>query len=322
MTELQWGHPPKARAHAEHLLSFLQPLVAYFDDSSISEIVVNGHQDVFVERQGRMQSVDSQFSTAHSFESALRAIAQSLSLSFDVENPILEGRLPDGSRIQAIHESLTERGSCLAIRRHQNLQVSLADWVSQGGLSLEHHALLVDAVARKENILVSGGTGSGKTTLVSSLAAEIPENERVIVIEDNRELDLRLAHQVSLEARADIKVADLFRASLRLRPDRIVIGEIRGVEALSLISAMTSGHGGCLSTIHASSPLDAIRRLETLALGAQNNLPHSALREQAESAIDWVVQVLRNSDGRRRVVDVAASQTIVRRTESNEEQRR
>lgn len=299
-----------ARGLSAHLKSFLAPLAGFLADAAISEIVVNGFQEVFVERKGQMQAVESRFLDAESLNSALRAIAQSLGKIFDVHFPILEGRLPDGSRIQAVHESLTEFGACLAIRRHRQMHLTLADWLNDGRLTQEQFDLLAGAIFRKENILVSGGTGTGKSTFVSSLAAGIPQHERVIVIEDNRELSLNIAHKISLEAGDNISVAELFRASLRLRPDRIIIGEIRGSEALALIAAMTSGHGGCLSTIHASSPLDALRRLETLALGAQNNLPHLAIREQAESAIDWVVQICRTSNGERKVTEVVSREFL------------
>ena len=309
--------PIESAGIIEHLRLFLSPLAELFDDSSVSEIVVNGHQEVFVERAGRMESVSSHFEDAGNLDAALRAIAQSLDRPFDAGTPILEGRLPDGSRIQAIHGSLVKNGACLAIRRHRQMQMKLSDWVSSGCLSQAHFSLLSQAVARKENILVSGGTGTGKSTFVSSLAAAIPVHERVIVIEDNRELSLTIPHQVSLEARGAVSVEDLFRASLRLRPDRIVIGEIRGPEALSLIAAMTSGHGGCLSTIHASSPLDALRRLETLALGGQHNLPHLAIREQAESAIDWVVQIKRTTSGKREVVEVVSRSEMAQRVSSD-----
>jgi pilus assembly protein CpaF len=291
---------------AEFVEGFFAPLAQHFADPSVSEVLINGPHEVHIERRGQLQRVSERFSSERELLSALRAVAQYLERPLDERNPILEGRLPDGSRIQALLPPLVKGAPCVAIRRHRLDSLSFEQLVEWGAITPRALTFLQDCVLSKKNILVSGGTGSGKTSLLRCVASLIPRAERIVTIEDARELHLNQDHVVALESRpADpegrgrVTIGDLFVATLRLRPDRIVIGELRGGEALDLVQAMTSGHGGCLSTIHASSPDDALRRLETLALFRGIALPLVALRAQVAAAVDIIVQVERCSDGRR-----------------------
>lgn len=286
------------------------PLRAYFEDPEISEILINGAEPVYVEIAGKLHQTTCALQES-SLMALLRVIAQFAGRQLDQDSPILEARLPDGSRVEAVLPPIVAAGPCIAIRRHKSQALNLAQLVELDSLTQESLGFLAAAVKSKRNILVSGGTGSGKTSLLNCLASLIEEDERVVVLEDARELQLQQSHVVSLEARAAdtrgrgrVTLFDLFRASLRLRPDRIVIGEIRGEEALDLIQAMTSGHGGCMSTLHASSPLDALRRLETLALMRGLQLPLAALRQQVASAVHVIVQVERLPGGIRGVTQI------------------
>ncbi len=298
--------------YSQAIAGLLAPLAAHFEDAAVSEILVNGPHEVYVERRGRLEPSTARFDSAGALLSALRAVAQFAGRPLDREHPILEAHLPDGSRLEAILPPIAPSGPSVAIRRFQKGTLSMSQLVDLGSVSPETAKLLEHLVREKKNVLVSGGTGSGKTSLLRCLAACAEPEERLVVIEDARELELEQPHVVSLEARpADergrgaVSIRDLFKATLRMRPDRIVIGELRGGEALELLQAMTSGHGGCLSTIHASHPLDALRRLETLALMNDLQLPLLALRAQVASAIDVIVQTSRLADGRRGVTHVA-----------------
>lgn len=293
---------------ARFVEGFLLPLRPELEDESVSEILINGPFEVFVERGGRLQRSPCTFSSESELLRALRAVAQVLERPFDSAHPILEGRLPDGSRLQAVMAPLSEVGPCVAIRRHRKEQLSLSQLLSWGALNEDAARLLKSAVLQKRNVLVSGGTGSGKTSILRCLVGLAPAGDRIVTIEDAKELHVVHEHVVALEAvpgdskgQGRVSIRDLFVATLRLRPDRVVIGEIRGGEALDLIQAMTSGHGGCLSTIHASSPVDALRRMETLALFSGVDLPLIALRAQVASAVDLILQVERGEGGKRYV---------------------
>jgi pilus assembly protein CpaF len=297
---------------ADFVEGFLAPIRTDLADATVSEVLINGAHTIFVERRGRLEPSTSKFSSRAELLSALRAVAQFLGRPFDVMHPILEGRLPDGSRLEAILDPLAANGPCVAIRRHQQDTMNWERLIELDAIDARGLQVLQRCTDQKLNLLVSGGTGSGKTSLLRCIASLIPEAERIVSMEDARELHLSQPHVVSLEARpADekgrggVKIGDLFHATLRLRPDRIVIGELRGGEALDLIQAMTSGHGGCLSTLHASTPLDALRRLETMALYRGLAIPLTALRSQIASAVDVIVQVERCHDGRRWVRSIS-----------------
>jgi pilus assembly protein CpaF len=293
------------------LRGFLSPVLAQLDDPSVTEILINGPNEVFIERKGKLTRTDSKFASTDALMSALRVIAQYVGRALDTEHPILEGRLPDGSRVEALLPPIAPDGPSVAIRRFSKDKLTLAKLLELGALTTDAAEALQILIECKQNIVVAGGTGSGKTSMLNALSALIPEGERIVVIEDARELQLQREHVVQLEARpADAKgkgaisIRDLFKATLRMRPDRIVLGEIRSGEALDLIQAMTSGHGGCLTTVHATYPIDTLNRLETMALMGGIELPLSALRSQLASAVDIIVQTSRMRDGSRKVTHI------------------
>lgn len=293
------------------LRGFLEPVVLALDDPSVTEILVNGPRDLFVERKGRLTKLDAGFKSIDELMSALRLIAQYVGRPLDEEHPILEGRLPDGSRVEALVPPIAPDGPAVAIRRFSKDKLTLTKLLEYQALTEDAANVLRALVECKQNIVVAGGTGSGKTSMLNALSAFIPEGERIVVIEDARELQLQREHVVQLEARPPdpkgrgaVSIRDLFKATLRMRPDRIVLGEIRGGEALDLVQAMTSGHGGCLTTVHATYPIDTLNRLETMALMSGVELPLFALRSQLASAVDIVVQTARLHDGSRKVTHI------------------
>jgi pilus assembly protein CpaF len=295
----------------ETLLQFFAPIRPYLDDPRVSDIMINGPNQIYVERSGRLELVDASFSSRQALEAALRNAAQYVGKSLNEERPILEGRLPDGSRIEAVLPPAAPDGPCVSIRRFFKETLTVDRLVRFGALTPEVAEALSVMVKSKLNVLIAGGTGSGKTSMLNALSSFIPEEERVVVIEDSRELQLQRTHVCTLEARpadprgkGEVTIRELFRATLRLRPDRIVVGEIRGGEALDLIQAMTSGHGGCLSTLHATYPRDTVSRLETMAMMSDIEMPLSALRVQLASAVNVICQVSRLQDGSRKITHI------------------
>ncbi|GBD46077.1 Putative conjugal transfer protein [bacterium HR41] len=286
----------------------LEPLLA---DQGVDEVMVNGPNEVWVERSGRLVRTGIAFASRDALLDVVERILAPLGRRVDEANPICDARLPDGSRVNVILPPLAVDGPCLTVRRFRKRGFALAELVELGTLP-EHVAReLVAAVHERRSLLVSGGTGSGKTTLLAALCREIPPGERLITIEDAAELRLEREHVVRLEARpanlegrGAVTIRELVRNALRMRPDRIVVGEVRGGEALDMLQAMNTGHEGSLSTIHANSPRDALRRLEVLALMADVDLPHAAVRAQLEAAIDVVVHMRRELGGRRVVSEV------------------
>lgn len=293
------------------LLGFLSPIRPFLEDPSVSEVMINGPDEIFIERGGRIERTDARFPSREALEAAVRNLAQFVGRHVDEERPILEGRLPDGSRVEAILPPVSPDGPSVAIRRFFRETLTIRKLISFGSVTDDAAQLLRAVVACKQNVIVAGGTGSGKTSLLNVLSSFADDGERIVVIEDSRELQLQKPHVVQLEARppdprgrGEVTIRDLFRATLRMRPDRIVVGEIRGGEALDLVQAMTSGHGGCLSTVHATYPIDTMNRLETMALMSDVELPLHALRAQVGSAIDIIVQTSRLQDGSRCVTHV------------------
>lgn len=290
----------------------LAPIGSFLDDESVTEISINGPSEIFVERRGQLSRTEIQFDSGASLLAALRIIAQYAGRPFDEMHPILEARLPDGSRVEALLPPVAPDGPAVSIRRFSKERLSLSRLLEFGALTEDAAEMLKILIECKQNVVIAGGTGSGKTSMLNALSSLVPSGERIIVIEDARELQLQGEHVLQLEARpsdargkGSVTIRDLFKASLRMRPDRIVIGEIRGGEALDLIQAMTSGHGGCLTTVHATFPTDTLSRLETLALMGGVELPLQALRAQLSSAIDIIVQTARMRDGRRRVTHIS-----------------
>jgi len=289
----------------------LGPLEPLLRDPSVTEVMVNSPAEVFVERGGRLLRVPVRFRDHEHIMRIVQRILAPLGRHVDEASPMVDARLPDGSRVNVIIPPLCPRSPAVTIRRFRSEPFSLDDLVSLGSLPAPLAAFLAAAVQAKTNILISGGTGSGKTTLLAALAGHIPGDERVITIEDPIELRLKREHLLQLEARppgiegrGEVTQRDLLRNALRMRPDRIIVGEVRGPEAFDMLNAMNTGHEGSLSTIHANSVDDALHRLENMVLMAGFDLPLRAVREQVASALHLVVQVSRLPDGRRRVVQV------------------
>ena len=290
----------------------LGPLEDLLADPAVEEVMVNGHDRVYVEREGRIERTDVAYESDQALRDAIERILTPLGRRVDELSPMADARLEDGSRVHVVIPPLAVDGPSLSIRRFTAVRPDPDELVELGTLTPELRDELGAAVAARRSLLISGGTGSGKTTLLNALSVFIGSSERVITIEDAAELRLRQPHVVRLESRpanvedrGRVTIRDLLRNALRMRPDRIVIGEVRGAEALDLLMALNTGHEGALSTVHANSPEDALRRIETLALMAGVGLPHEAIREQLGRGFDLVIHLARLSDGSRRVVEVA-----------------
>jgi pilus assembly protein CpaF len=290
----------------------LGPLEDLLADPAVEEVMVNGAAAVFVERGGRIEPADACFEDEEELRNAVERILAPLGRRVDELSPMVDARLGDGSRVNVVIPPLAVDGPILSIRRFGVKRPGPRQLVELGTLTEAQLETLGEAVAGRRSVLVTGGTGSGKTTLLNALSSFIGDAERVVTIEDAAELRLQQPHVVRLESRpagvegrGEVTIRDLLRNALRMRPDRIVIGEVRGPEALDLLTALNTGHDGALSTVHANSPEDAVSRIETLALMAGVGLPHDAIAEQARRGIDLVVQIQRGADGARRVTEIA-----------------
>ncbi len=286
----------------------IQPLLA---DPEVSEIMVNGTKSIYIEKAGRLTIADIRFSDEQSLRKVINRIVAPLGRRIDESSPMVDARLPDGSRVCAVIPPLAVDGSSLTVRKFAAKSFTAEDLISNSSATIESLYMIAACVHAKMNILVSGGTGSGKTTLLNVLSSFIPEGDRIITIEDVVELQLRQHHVIRLESRpgntegkGEISIRDLVRTALRMRPDRIVVGECRGGEALDMLQAMNTGHAGSLSTLHANTSRDAMTRLETMVLMAGIDFPMAAIRQQIAGAIDLVVQIGRLRDGSRRVTQI------------------
>lgn len=291
---------------------FLAPLMPYFRDPEVTEIMVNGHDRVYIEKAGRITLTPSFFPNEADLQAAAINIAQFVGQPLDAQRPLLDGRLPDGSRVCIVLGKIAATGTQVNIRRFVRLAVTPEFLLEKKSITPQAMEFLLLCVRAHQNIIVSGGSGSGKTTVVNVLTHGFEEDERIVVIEETRELQVQRPHVVQLEGRpsdqygrGQITVRDLFVTALRMRPDRIVVGEVRRGEALDMIQAMTSGHHGSLTTLHASTPADTCYRLETMALMSDIGLPLLALRRQVASAIDLIVQTARLPSGRRLVTAIS-----------------
>ena len=289
-------------------LGVLQPLI---DDPSVSEIMVNRHDQIYVERAGSLKRHAVCFVNDAAVRTVIERIVYPLGRRIDDASPMVDARLADGSRVNAVISPIALHGACLTIRKFPSKRLQLEDLVALGSMSEELGQFLSMAVEQRLNILISGGTGSGKTTLLNILGSQIPHHQRVITIEDAAELQIGHPHVVSLESRprnvegsGEVTIRDLVRNALRMRPDRIVVGECRAAEAIDMLAAMNTGHDGSLTTLHANSPRDALSRLETMVLMAGKELPLLAIRDQIARAIQLIVQQTRLPDGRRMVTAV------------------
>ena len=289
----------------------LGPLEDLLADPEVEEVMVNGPATVYVERRGRIEPTDVAFADEEQLRNAIERILAPLGRRVDELSPMVDARLADGSRVNVVIPPLAIDGPLVSIRRFGAARPGPGELVELGTLSPEQLHVLEEAVGERRSVLVSGGTGSGKTTLLNALSSFVSPGERVVTIEDAAELRLQQPHVVRLESRpagvegrGEVAIRDLLRNALRMRPDRIVIGEVRGPEALDLLTALNTGHRGALSTVHANSPADALRRLETLALMAGVGLPHGAIAEQVRVGVDLVVHIERGEDGRRVVTGI------------------
>ena len=287
------------------------PLDAPLSDPSITEIMCNGHDEIFIEREGIIEQTDLGFADEDQYRQVIDKIVSAVGRRVDESSPMVDARLPNGSRVNVIIPPLALRGAVLTIRKFAEDPYTARDLVNLGAFSLEFVHVLEACVRGKLNVLISGGTGTGKTTLLNVLSSFIPERERILTIEDAAELQLQQPHVVNLEARpanaegrGEVRIRDLVRNALRMRPDRIVVGEVRGAEALDMLQAMNTGHEGSLTTVHANTPRDALSRLETMVLMAGFELPVRAIREQIASAIHVIIQLDRMTDGSRKVTAV------------------
>jgi pilus assembly protein CpaF len=296
------------------------PLERLLADDSVTEIMVNGPHDVWLERNGRLQKTAVRFSDESHLRRVISKMVAEVGRRIDEGSPMVDARMPDGSRINAVIPPLSLSGSLLTIRKFGRERLGMDDLTRLGTLTPETAELLEGCVEAKLNVLISGGTGSGKTTLLNVLSTAIPDSERIVTIEDAAELRLAQRHVLRLECRpsnieegGEVTIRDLVRNSLRMRPDRIIVGEVRGAEALDMLQALNTGHDGSLSTIHANTTRDALARVETMVLMAGYDLPLRAVRQQVTSALDLIIQLERMHDGSRKVTAI----TEVQRMESD-----
>ena len=289
----------------------LGPLEALFRDPSITDILVNGPKKVYIERRGKLEQAPVFFDNDRHLMTIIERIVSRVGRRIDESSPMVDARLPDGSRVNAIIPPLAIDGASLSIRRFPAERLTMQRLIEFGALTRPMALVLAAAVRSRLNILIAGGTGSGKTTMLNCLSAEIPPDERIITIEDSAELQLQQPHVVRLETRppnieghGEVTQRDLVRNSLRMRPERIVLGEIRGGEALDMLQAMNTGHDGSLATIHANTPRDTLMRLESMVAMTGLNIPTGAVRHQIASALDLLLQLERQEDGRRRITSI------------------
>ena len=293
------------------------PLERLLSDPTISEIMVNGPGDIWIERAGRLSPTTLTFTDSSHLRRIITKMVGQIGRRIDESSPLVDARLPDGSRVNAIIPPLSLSGPLLTIRKFAQNRFALSELIEIGTLSQDAADFLQNCIQAQLNILISGGTGSGKTTFLNALSAAIPDRDRIVTIEDAAELQLDQRHVLRLESRpkniegeGEITIRDLVRNALRMRPDRIIVGEVRGAEALDMLQAMNTGHEGSLSTVHANAPRDALNRLETMVLMAGYDLPLRAIRSHVSSALDLVVQLDRLDDGTRRVVEISEVQRM------------
>ena len=295
------------------IANYLAPIRELLDDESVSEIMINGPKEIFVEKKGLVYKTDCEFADEEDLISAMRSIAQSVGRIIDNDNPRLDARLPDGSRIAVVLPPMAKNGTTVAIRKFSKEKLTLKDLIDFGSLSEDGARFLDICVFLGKNLLVSGGTGSGKTTMLNVLGSRIPDTQRLIIIEDSSELQVNSKHVVNFEARhgdpkrgiGEVSIRDLVLSAMRLRPDRIIVGEVRGAEALDLVQIMNTGHDGSMGTVHANNPVDACTRLETLCLMGDTKIPPDAIRTMVGSALNIIVQCSRYQDGGRRTSHIS-----------------
>jgi len=292
--------------------NFLSPVNEFIDDESVTEIMINGPDTIFIERKGKIIMTEAKFDDEGALLAAARNIAQFVGRPLSDENLTMDARLPDGSRVHVVIPPSARNGTTIAIRKFFKVKLTMKNLIEFGSVSLDGARFIDVCVFLAKNIIVSGGTGSGKTTLLSCVAGRIPDGQRILVIEDSAELQIHKDHVVYFETKpandfgkGAVTIRDLVKSSLRLRPDRIIVGEVRGVEALDLISAMNTGHGGSMGTVHANTPPETLVRLETLAMMSEVEIPAAAVKAQVGSAIEIIICCARLYDGSRRITHIS-----------------
>jgi Flp pilus assembly CpaF family ATPase len=303
--------PAAPKGGLSYLYLFFAPVKEYLEDDDVSEIMINGPSQIFIERKGKTVLTPAKFPNDQALQAAVMNVARSVGRFFDKDNPRLDARLPDGSRVHAVIPPLARVGTIIAIRKFRKEKLTIEQLISYGSITKEGARLLDVIVKIGRNLIVSGATSSGKTSVLNVLSTLIPEHDRILVLEDASELQLQQPHKVCFETRkadeygkGEVSIRDLLHSALRLRPDRIVVGEIRSGEALDLLQAMNTGHEGSMSTIHANTARDSLFRMETCALLSGIDIPLSALREQVGSAIHMVIQTARLHDGTRKITAI------------------
>ncbi len=295
------------------IATLLGPIKDLLDNPDVSEVMINGPHEIFIEEKGLVYKSPNKFADEESLMASMRAIAQSVGRVIDADNPRLDARLPDGSRIAVVIPPMAKNGTTVAIRKFSEEKLGLKDMINFGSLSPDGARFLDCCMYLGKNTLVSGGTGSGKTTMLNVLGSRMPKTQRLLIIEDAAELQIKAEHVVNFETRkgdpargiTDVSIRDLVESALRLRPDRIIVGEVRGPEALDLLNAMGTGHEGSMGTVHANTPLDACTRLETLCLMGETRIPADAIRKMVGSALQLIVQCNRYHDGGRRTSHIS-----------------
>lgn len=296
----------------DSLAEFLRPIATLLTDPTVTEIMINGPDEIFIEIKGKIHKTECKFENEPALLAAVRNISQFVGKPISEREPVMDARLPDGSRICAVIPPCAKNGTTMAIRKFAKEKLGLKDLINFGAMSGDMARFLDLAVILKRNILVSGGTGSGKTTLLNVLGSRIPGNERLLIIEDTSELQIKSNHVVKFETKhkdwegkGEVTIRDLVKASLRLRPDRVIVGEVRGAEALDLVQAMNTGHDGSMGTLHANNPFQAMNRLETLCMIADTGVPAHVIRSQVADAIHLIVQANRLRDGSRKITSIS-----------------
>ncbi len=295
----------------DSLAEFLKPIKSLLDDATVTEIMINGAFEIFYEVSGKIKKSECVFESEAALLAAARNISQFVGKAVSEAEPIVDARLPDGSRICIVIAPCAKNGTTIAIRKFAKEKLGLKDLIAFGAMSAEMARFLDIATVLKRNILVSGGTGSGKTTLLNVLGSRIPGNERTLIIEDTAELQIKSNHVVRFETKSkdfegkgEVTIRDLMKAALRLRPDRIIVGEVRGSEALDLVQAMNTGHEGSMGTVHSNNPFQAMNRLETLCMLGDIGVPAQVIRNQVAEAVQLVVQANRLRDGSRKITAI------------------
>ena len=293
------------------------PIEPLLQDDTVTEVMVNGPADVWVERSGKLERTGVRFTDEHHLRRIINKIVAQVGRRVDESSPMVDARLPDGSRVNAVLPPLSLTGPLLTIRKFSKNRWDLGDLLRIGSLSVAAREFLEAAIRAELNMLIAGGTGSGKTTLLNALSSAIPDDQRIVTIEDAAELRLNQAHVLRLESRpkniegqGEVPIRELLRNSLRMRPDRIIVGEVRGAEALDMLQAMNTGHDGSLSTCHANTPRDAVARIESMVLMAGIDFPMRAVRQQLSRALDLIVQIERFNDGARRITSITEVQRM------------